>query len=119
MGSTILVVEDDPSVATALQRILRRAGDTVECVGTGLDAVARVRAGGVDLVVLDLGLPDIDGHDVCRLSRAEGYTGNILVVTARHGPTESAEALGAGADDFMQKPFGINELLTHVRPLLE
>jgi len=118
MDHGILVVEDDPSVAGVLRRVLGRLGATVECVGTGVEALARIAAGGFGLVVLDLGLPDLDGTDVCRTARTHGYAGPILVLTARYGTDVPGLALAAGADDFMSKPFAVSELESRVRALL-
>lgn len=118
MSNAVLIVEDDHSVAVVLQRLLSRLSLGVECVGTGLEALGRINQGGIDLVLLDLGLPDIDGTDVCRQARTDGYTGPILVLSARHGRDVSAEALTAGADSYMPKPFAIRDLEARARALL-
>ncbi len=118
MSPAILVVEDDQSVATVLHRILTRLELGVECVGTGLDALTRIDQGGIDLILLDLGLPDIGGTDVCRQARTNGYIGRILVLSARHGTDVSAQALNAGADSYLPKPFMIPDLEARTRALL-
>jgi DNA-binding response OmpR family regulator len=118
MSQTILLVEDDEAVATVVLRIMRRLDASVEHVGTGHDALARIGRGGVDLVLLDLGLPDLDGAQVCELARTGGYTGPVLVLTARHGPGPRDQALGAGANAYLNKPFSIVDLMARVRPLL-
>lgn len=118
MHHDILVVEDDPGVAAALGRVLRRLDVGVECVGTGQEALARLGGTGIGLVVLDLGLPDIDGGDVCRTVRADGFVGRILVLSARHGPDVPRLALEAGADEFMAKPFTVTHLEARARALL-
>jgi len=118
MDRTILLVEDDPSLATVLPRILRRLDAAVEQVGSGREALTRIGQGGIDLVVLDLGLPDMDGTDVCRLARKGGFTGPVLVLTARHGPAPRELALSAGADGYLTKPFTIHGLLGRLAPLL-
>lgn len=117
MNQTILLVEDDASVADVLKLILRRLGP-IEHVGTGAGALTRIDKGGIALVVLDLGLPDLDGVDVCRGARARGYTGAVLVHTARHGSQPRELAFQAGADDFLNKPFTVPDLLGRARALL-
>jgi len=118
MAHTILVVEDDDGIALPLLRTLGREGYTVERCDTGGSAVDRVGAGGIDLVVLDLGLPDIDGLDVCRWIRANGFQGPVLILTARGGELDRVVGLDFGADDYMSKPFGLAELLARARALL-
>lgn len=118
MGPTVLLVEDDEACAAALLRVLRRLDVAVDWVGTGREALARISVGGVDLVVLDLGLPDLDGTVVTRVARVGGYAGGILALTARHGDDQPAQALAAGADAFMNKPFLVAALLDRVRELL-
>lgn len=118
MAPGILVVEDDRAVAAVLQRILRRLEPGVEWVATGGEAVARLGTGGIRLLVLDLGLPDCDGRDVCREVRAQGYAGRILVVSAEFGADVPELALAAGADEFMAKPFTVSGLEARARALL-
>ena len=119
MDHDILVVEDDPGVAAVLGRVLRRLDVTVECVGTGREALARLDGdAGIGLVVLDLGLPDIDGGDVCRSIRADGFAGRILALSARYGPDVPRLAMQAGADEFMSKPFTVTDLESRARALL-
>jgi DNA-binding response OmpR family regulator len=79
--------------------------------------IERVGAGGVDLVLLDLGLPDIDGLDVCRQLRDNGYRGGIIILTARDGEMDLVVGLDVGADDYLAKPFGLSVLLARVRAL--
>lgn len=118
MAHTILVVEDDDGIALPLTRALSREGYTVERSATGGDAVDRVGVGDVDLVVLDLGLPDMDGLEVCRWIRVNGFDGPVLILTARGGELDRVVGLDVGADDYMAKPFGLAELLARVRALL-
>ena len=118
MTSTVLIVEDDEGIAMPLVRTLGREGYTVERVGEGSTAVARALEGGVDLMILDLGLPDIDGLEVCRQVRAGGYGGGVLILTARGGELDRVVGLDVGADDYMSKPFGLAELLARTRALL-
>jgi DNA-binding response OmpR family regulator len=113
----VLLAEDDPAIAEPLARALGREGYDVEVRGNGEGALA-VAADGVDLVVLDLGLPDIDGLDVCRRMRLDGVTAPVLVLTARADEVDTVVGLDAGADDYVTKPFRLAELLARVRALL-
>jgi two-component system, OmpR family, response regulator RegX3 len=110
----LLVVEDDPTIAEPLRRGLVREGFDVDLTGTGTDALA---AGECDLVLLDLGLPDIDGRDVCRQMRARSAV-PIIVVTARGDEIDRVILLELGADDYVVKPFGFRELLARIRAVL-
>lgn len=118
MHPLVLVVEDDDQIAAPLIRTLEREGHVVERVAAGLPAVERVAQSGVDLVLLDLGLPDIDGLEVCRRIRADGFGGGVLILTARGGELDRVVGLDVGADDYLAKPFGLAELLARVRALL-
>ncbi|MFZ5872528.1 MAG: response regulator transcription factor [Actinomycetota bacterium] len=113
----VLLAEDDPAIAEPLARALGREGYEVQVRGDGKGALD-VAAAGVDLVVLDLGLPDVDGLDVCRRMRAEGVTVPVLVLTARADEVDTVVGLDAGADDYVTKPFRLAELLARVRALL-
>jgi DNA-binding response OmpR family regulator len=116
--ATVLIVEDDEGIAMPLVRTLGREGYDVERVGEGSTAVSKALAGSVDLMILDLGLPDIDGLEVCRQVRAGGYDGGVLILTARGGELDRVVGLDVGADDYMSKPFGLAELLARTRALL-
>jgi two-component system, OmpR family, response regulator RegX3 len=107
----LLVVEDDEAIAVPLVRGLERSGFGVTRVATGRDALA---AGGMDLVLLDLGLPDLDGYEVCRQLRAASAV-PIIVVTARGDEGDRVLGLELGADDYVVKPFGLRELVARVR----
>ena len=113
-GASVLVVEDDRGIATQLVRGLSRNGYAVEHVTTGGDALSRADP---DVVLLDLGLPDGDGVDICRRLRQRSGVA-IIVVTARGEEPERVLALDAGADDYMVKPFGLAELLARIRAVL-
>jgi DNA-binding response OmpR family regulator len=110
----ILVVEDDPSIALSLTESLGESGFTVEHVSTGRDAIDRARQAELDLVLLDLGLPDIDGYDVCRDIRSHS-TVPIIVITARGEEFDRVLGLELGADDYVVKPFGFRELVARIR----
>jgi DNA-binding response OmpR family regulator len=118
MATTVLVVEDDDGIAEPLVRTLEREGYDVIRAATGLGAVERAAQRGIDLVVLDLGLPDIDGLEVCRRIRDGGSAVAILILTARGGELDRVVGLDVGADDYMAKPFGLAELLARIRALL-
>lgn len=114
----LLIVEDDDAIAAPLLRAVQREGYDVERVAAGGPAIDAVAAGGVDLVLLDLGLPDMDGLDVCRRLRADGFAGGIVILTARAGELDRVVGLDVGADDYLAKPFSLSELLARVRALL-
>lgn len=110
----VLVVEDDPAIAGPLMRGLSKAGFAPRHVATGHDALADR---GADVVLLDLGLPDADGIDVCRQLRARTDV-PIIVVTARGDEFDRVIGLEVGADDYVVKPFGMRELIARVRAVL-
>ena len=111
--TTVLLVEDDPAISEPLARAFGREGYEVRAHGTGKGALEEVA--GADIIVLDLGLPDIDGLDVARQVRAQGLTIPILMLTARSEATDLVVGLDAGADDYVTKPFRLAELLARVR----
>jgi DNA-binding response OmpR family regulator len=113
-GTSVLVVEDDPGIATQLVRGLSRDGYAVDHVTTGRDALDRADP---DVILLDLGLPDGDGVDICRRLRQRSRVA-IIVVTARGEEPERVLALDAGADDYLVKPFGLAELRARIRAVL-
>lgn len=111
--TSILIVEDDRQMSRALSLSLSARGYSVTSVATGIEAVQRAREG-PDLVILDLGLPDLDGIDVVRRIRAFSTT-PIIVVSARMDRQEKVRALDSGADDYVTKPFDLEELLARLR----
>src|SRR3954466_4128259 len=117
MAQRVLVVEDEEDIAFPLVRTLEREGYDVEWVESGQKALDAL-ASKPELVILDLGLPDIDGLEVCRRAREAGYTGAIMIVTARAGELDRVVGLDYGADDYLAKPFGLAELQARVRALL-
>ena len=114
----MLVVEDERDIAFPLVRTLEREGHDVAWVDNGRDVLDVVGQRTVDVVILDLSLPDMDGLDVCRALRESGYDGAILIVTARTGELDRVVGLDSGADDYLTKPFGLAELQARVRALL-
>jgi DNA-binding response OmpR family regulator len=115
---SILLAEDDTAIADPLARAFRREGYEVAVTSEGEATLGRLAEGGFDLLVLDLGLPDIDGLEVCRRLRAEGNRVPVLVLTARADEVDTVVGLDAGADDYVTKPFRLAELLARVRALL-
>jgi two-component system response regulator MprA len=111
----VLLVEDDPSVRGAVDRALRAAGHTVDVATAGDKALAAATASSFDAIVLDRGLPGLDGLEVCRQLRATGNAVPILMLTARAAVSERVEGLDAGADDYVVKPFALDELLARIR----
>src|SRR5256714_3691181 len=111
----VLLVEDDPSVRGAVERALRGAGHEVELATGGVKALEVATASPYDAIVLDLGLPGLDGLEVCRQLRAAGNAVPILMLTARAAVSERVEGLDAGADDYVVKPFALDELLARLR----
>jgi DNA-binding response OmpR family regulator len=111
----VLLVEDDESIASPLVRGLEREGFSVEHTATGAAALESVRGGDLaDVVLLDLGLPDVDGFDLCRALRADSDV-PIIVVTARGDEVDRVVGLELGADDYVVKPFGLRELVARIR----
>ena len=114
----VLVVEDEPALANGLVFNLERKGYAVTLAGDGERALERTRAHPFALIVLDIGLPGIDGFDVCRELRRRGDFTPILILTARDQPDDVVFGLKSGADDYMVKPFDLGELLARVEGLL-
>jgi DNA-binding response OmpR family regulator len=114
----VLVAEDDRKLGLFLQRVLAEEGFTVDHSTSGADALSQARSGVYDLLVLDWMLPDGDGLGVCRQLRREGSTLAILMLTARGELAERVLGLGAGADDYLVKPFDVEELVARVHALL-
>ena len=119
-GPVILVIEDEPPVRDMLRTLLELEGYTVEIAADGAAGLARIEAGGIDLVLLDVMLPELDGLELCRQVRAhqgEGYL-PILMLTALATEPQLLEGFAAGADDYVTKPFSAGVLLARVRRLL-
>jgi two-component system, OmpR family, response regulator MprA len=113
----VLVVEDDVEIADVLRRSLRREGHEVRTEADGVGALDAAEEFVPDLVILDLGLPRLDGVEVCRRLRAEGDV-PILILTARTDTEHRVEGLDSGADDYLVKPFEVKELMARTRALL-
>jgi len=116
-GSRILLVDDEVSIQRAVAPLLRARGFDVEVAATGTEAVRIVSSRPPDLMVLDLGLPDLDGIEVCRRVRAQSAL-PIIVLSARGAEPDKVQALELGADDYVTKPFGPDELVARIRVAL-
>jgi two-component system response regulator MprA len=116
----VLVVDDDAAVRESLRRALRLEGFDVELAGDGAEALERLEDNGddPDLVVLDVLMPNVDGLEVCRRLRRTGSRVPVLMLTARDEVRDRVAGLDAGADDYVVKPFALEELLARVRALL-
>jgi two-component system response regulator PrrA len=113
----ILVVEDDPQVRSALLRTLGERGYATSSAATGMAGLEAAVAGAPDLVIVDLGLPDVDGYEVLRMLRAVSAV-PVIVATAREEESEIVRALDSGADDYLVKPFGAGQLDARIRAVL-
>ena len=116
MRGAVLVVEDDRELRELVRRYLERAGHAVHTTGSGAEAIGLLASGGVDLVVLDLGLPDVDGLEVLAAAHRDGRAGTpVVVLTARSRLEDRIDGLRRGADDYVTKPFSPTELVLRVR----
>jgi DNA-binding response OmpR family regulator len=115
---TVLVVEDEPRIASFIDSGLRAQGLPSEAVASGAEALDRLRDGNVLLVILDLGLPDLDGLDVLRTLRRAGSAVPVIILSSRRTPRDRALGVELGADDYITKPFAFGELLATVRSRL-
>jgi DNA-binding response OmpR family regulator len=115
--ASVLLVEDDAGISEPLVRALAREGHAVELVPDGIRAAAAGTHGRHDLVILDVGLPGLDGFEVCRRIRSARPDVRILMLTARVGEIDAIAGLDAGADDYQTKPFRVAELMARVRAL--
>jgi len=118
MTASIVIAEDDRAVRESVTRALELEGYTVTAVGDGAAALEVAGADGVDLLILDLGMPNVDGLTVCRRLRSAGSRMPILVLTARTEVSDRVSGLDAGADDYLPKPFSLDELFARIRSLL-
>lgn len=114
----LLVVEDEPDLAATLRKALAEEGFAVDVVGDGEEALWQAESIAYDAIVLDLMIPGIDGWEVVRRLRAKDNRSPVLVLTARDATTDKVRALDSGADDYLTKPFTLNELLARIRALI-
>jgi len=112
--SQILIVEDEPRIAAFIAKGLKSAGFTTLVEASGVAAVQLALAGEIDLVILDIGLPDIDGFEVLSRLRGQGVTIPVIMLTARSSVADTVAGLQSGADDYMPKPFSFDELLARI-----
>jgi two-component system OmpR family response regulator len=113
----VLIVEDEPKMAALVARALEEAGAVSDTTASGADAVWMAQATAYDVVLLDVMLPDLDGFEVCRRLRAGEVWTPVLMLTARDAVPDRVDGLDAGADDYLVKPFAVDELLARVRAL--
>jgi DNA-binding response OmpR family regulator len=111
----LLIAEDDPMLGDGLRRALQRAGYTVDLAVTGEEAMAATRAQDYALILLDLGLPAVGGLEALKALRGRRDATPVIIVTARDRPEQKVEGLDAGADDYVVKPFDLDELLARIR----
>lgn len=114
----ILIVEDEPSLVFTLQDTLENEGYRVFVANDGANAIETVKKENLDLMVLDLMLPEVSGYDVCKKVRSMDYTFPIIMLTARDQEIDKVTGLNIGADDYMTKPFGVKELLARIQARL-
>ncbi len=113
----VLLVEDNTLLANAIVRALKSAGFSINHVDRGDQALSAIKTSQPDIVVLDLGLPDTDGLEVLKSARKFGFSNPVLILTARDATSDKVLGLDAGADDYLAKPFEIDELLARLRAL--
>jgi two-component system, OmpR family, response regulator MprA len=118
MSVRVLVVDDERAVRESLRRALVLEGYEVEMASSGREALESVGSGRADVVVLDVLMPDVDGLEVCRRLRSSGDRVPVLMLTARDAVSDRVEGLEAGADDYLVKPFDLDELIARLRALL-
>lgn len=114
MSVRILILDDEPAIARVLDPVLTATGATVFSAENAVDGLRIAKENAIDIVLLDLGLPDADGKDLISHLRAFGDIG-IIIISARHQEAEKVAALDAGADDYVDKPFNIDELTARIR----
>jgi two-component system response regulator MprA len=118
MQPTLLIVEDDAALREVLVRSLRAEGFAARAVATGRELLEHALAGSADALVIDIGLPDTDGRDLCQALRAQGVQAPVLFLTARDALTDRLGGFSAGGDDYLTKPFDIEELVARLQALL-
>ena len=118
MTATVAVVEDDQDLRRVLERSLRAEGFDVVLAGSGGELLAAAERSSPDAFVIDIGLPDSDGRDVCQALRARGELGPVLFLTARGALTDRLSGFHAGGDDYLVKPFALKELVVRLKALM-
>lgn len=114
----LLYIEDEPKMARLIKRTLEQAGYEVDTEADGADGYARARSNEYDLVIVDDMLPSMSGREVCKALRGEGFATPLLMLTARKASYDIVDSLNAGADDYVTKPFDVDELKARIRVLL-
>jgi two-component system OmpR family response regulator len=117
-GTRVLVVDDEDNITFLLQSALQHFGFSVQSVGTGRDALEAVREFSPHLVLLDVMLPDIDGFEVCKRLRADGVRAPVLFLSAHDGTHDKVRGLTLGGDDYVTKPFSLEEVVARIHALL-
>lgn len=118
-AKTVYVVDDEPSIALSLEFLMKQQGHAVRVIRDGAVALDAIAEAPPDLVLLDLMLPSVDGFDVCRRLRAKGSATKVVIITARGRDADVAKGLALGADDYITKPFAIEDVVRTVQQLLE
>jgi len=118
IGARVVVAEDDAELRSTLMRGLEEEGFSTSGVATGGELLAKVEGDAPDLLVVDVGLPDSDGRDVCKALRASGVQTPVLFLTARDALTDRVSGFNAGGDDYLTKPFAFAELVARLQALL-
>jgi two-component system, OmpR family, response regulator len=113
----VLIVEDERRLASALRRVLEEEGHNADVVGDGRDSLAAALNNSYDIILLDVMLPSLDGYEVAKRLREQGFSAPILMLTARDAIPDRVRGLDAGADDYLVKPFALAELLARIRAL--
>jgi DNA-binding response OmpR family regulator len=117
-GYRVIIVEDDSDLRTLLSRGLTEEGFSVTSVGDGASALALADEAAADALIIDIGLPDADGRDVCQALRARGWSAPVLFLTARDAITDRLAGFSAGGDDYLTKPYHFDELVARLRAVL-
>src|SRR5207248_8750760 len=118
LAPRLLILEDEQRLRDVLARSLRAEGFDASACANGGELLERVANGAPDVLVIDIGLPDADGRDVCQALRAQGVTAPVLFLTARDGLTDRLAGFNAGGDDYVSKPFDIEELAARLHALV-
>lgn len=118
LGARVLIAEDDPALGAVLARGLHEEGLDCEVIRSGTELLERVGEAAPDALIIDIGLPDSDGRDVCQALRAQGIDAPVIFLTAREALVDRLAGFDAGGDDYVTKPFSLEELIARLRALL-